>query len=275
MTNSEQASVWAFVASEHTAEPVPDIDLGSTIPRAFFKKLVVPPKSTYTLRAIMTVGTSVADASAVANGAATSTATFEDSWSESHRRWEARWQAAFDPADHFFSGCVPTLELDDAEDESTSAAGVSRVYYASVLSIVSQMRTNLPLMYEKVWPTSQGSNEALRKGGVVIGGAITYFWDEALSSQLLALLEPRGRPPTFNAWFTADLKGKKHNWFDLDCGPDNPIGSVYGPCNFTGVAPHVGSGNNVYPYNIWSYGVNLFSYLSTSSDSKFLSSRAG
>ena len=21
------------------------------------------------------------------------------------------------------------------------------------------------------------------------------------------------------AWFNADLRGKKHNWFDLDCGP--------------------------------------------------------
>lgn len=105
------------------------------------------------------------------------------------------------------------------DELGTAAAGVARVYYASVLSIVSQMRTNLPLMYDKVWPTSQGSSEALRKGGVAIGGAITYFWDEALSSLLLALLEPRGRPPTLQAWFNADLRGKKHNWFDLDCGP--------------------------------------------------------
>jgi hypothetical protein len=271
----DQASVWAFVGSERS-ELAPEIDLGGIIPRAWFRKLVVPPKSTYTFRAIMAVGGSVADASALANGAATSTAAFENSWAESHSKWEARWQSAFDPTDQFFSGCVPTLELDGMEAENTSAAGVSRVYYASVLSIVSQLRTNLPLMYDKVWPTSQGSSEALRKGGVVIGGAISYFWDEALSSLLLALLEPHGRPPTFNAWFTADLKGKKHNWFDLDCGPDNPIGSVYGPCNFTGVAPPVKSGNNVYPYNIWSYGLNLFNYLSTSSDSrKFLESRAG
>lgn len=55
------------------------------------------------------------------------------------------------------------------------------MYYASVLSIVSQMRTNLPLMYKKVWPTSQGSAEAIREGGVMIGGAISYFWCDALT----------------------------------------------------------------------------------------------
>lgn len=66
---------------------------------------------------------------------------------------------------------------------------------------------------------------------------------------MLSLLEPMSRPPTMSAWFTADLKGKAHNWFDLDCGPDNPVGTVYGACNFTGVAPPppVQQGN-VYPY---------------------------
>ena len=58
------------------------------------------------------------------------------------------------------------------------------------------------------------------------------------------------------------------------CAQDNPIGSVYGPCNFTGVAPPVKSGKNVYPYNIWSYGLNLVNYLSTSNDTTFLYSRA-
>ena len=56
-----------------------------------------------------------------------------------------------------------------------------------------------------------------------------YFWDEALSSTLLSLLEPAGRPPTHQAWFTSDLKGKHHNWFALDCAP---IGAVYDRSNF-------------------------------------------
>ena len=60
----------------------------------------------------------------------------------------------------------------------------------------------------------------------------------------------------------------------FSCAQDNPIGSVYGPCNFTGVSPPVKSGKNVYPYNIWSYGLNLVNYLSTSNDTTFLYSRA-
>lgn len=184
-----------------------------------FKQLVVAPKATRTIRIVLAVGRSAASATALATATASTAAAFDRSWSECHSKWEARWQSAFQPSDPFFTGSLPTLDLDGMDELGTAAAGVARVYYASVLSIVSQMRTNLPLMYDKVWPTSQGSSEALRKGGVVIGGAITYFWDEALSSLLLALLEPRGRPPTLQAWFNADLRGKKHNWFDLDCGP--------------------------------------------------------
>lgn len=150
-------------------------------------------------------------------------------------------------------------------------------YYASILSILSQMRTNLPLLYPKVFPTSQGSNEFIggTKGGVSIGGAVSYFWDEALSSTLLALLEPEGRPPTIQAWLSMDLKGKAHNWFDLDCGP---IGTIYGPCNFNSSSSPQRSGpnpwgRNVYPYNIWSYGVNIFNYLKTSNDTAFLTKK--
>ena len=145
---------------------------------------------------------------------------------------------------------MPTLDLDGADTPGSTAADVSRVYYASALSIVSQMRTNLPMMHDKVFPTSQGNSEGLHQGGVMIGGAISYFWDEALSSTLLSLLEPAGRPPTMQAWLTSDLKGKRHNWFDLDCAP-NPSGTVFGPCNFTGPPPPpLPPGKIVYPYNV-------------------------
>jgi hypothetical protein len=264
------AAVFAFV------NEAPEVDAGGAVPRAVFRSLAVAPGATRTIRVVLAVARAAADAEALAGPVAASAAAFGQSWAACHSRWETRWQSAFDPSDAFFTGSVPTLELDGEGEPGSEAAGVRRVYYASVLSIVSQLRTNLPLMYAKVWPTSQGSNEALRQGGVSIGGAISYFWDEALSSMLLALLEPAGRPPTFSAWFTADLRGKKHNWFDLDCGPDNPIGTVYGACNFSGVVPPAKPQlGNVYPYNVWSYGVSMFNYLRTSNDSAFLASRAG
>ena len=132
---------------------------------------------------MMTIGKTAADAVALARPLS-SLAAFEAGWAECHSKWEARWQAAFDDTDPFFTGSVPTLvrietipdhqmcgirlaqgvggclrlqDLGGAGEAGGAAAGVSRVFYASVLSIVSQMRTNLPLMYEKVWPTSQVS----------------------------------------------------------------------------------------------------------------------
>ena len=218
------ASLFAFVGEQE-----PDIQLAE-VPRASLQNFTVAPGATRTIKIIMAIGSHATAAQTLAQSAAGSEAAFDRSWAAAHTKWEARWQAAFDPHDEFFTGSVPTLDLEGTSTPGSEAAGVSRVYYASVLSIISQMRTNLPLLYDKVWPTSQGSNEALRQGGVVIGGAISYFWDEALSSMLVALLEPRGRPPTYQAWMTMDMKGKKHNWFDLDCGP---IGTVYGACNFT------------------------------------------
>ena len=197
-----------------------------------------------------------------------------------HVKWETRWQSSFNASDPFFSGAAPVLDLADAATPGSAAAGVARVYYASVLSIVSQMRTNLPLMHDKVFPTSQGSNEELAVGGVVIGGAVSYFWDEALSSTLLSFLEPSGRPSTIQAWLTMDLKGKRHNWFALDCAP---IGAVYDGCNFTTAAATATTtsnevGNpwegNVYPYNIWSYGKAMFNHMTANNDTNFLKARA-
>jgi hypothetical protein len=286
------ASLFAFPrVGEDEDAPEITLPLGSTsssVPRALFRRFTVLPRASRTIKIIMTIAATAKQAQALASSAAGTGQAFDASWSAAHSKWEARWQSAFNHSDSFFSGAAPILELQGPVPGSMTSA-VSRVYYASVLSIVSQMRTNLPKMYGKVWPTSQGSNEPLSQGGVVIGGAISYYWDEALSSTLLALLEPGGRVPTLQAWMTSDLKGKLHNWFDLDCG--NPIGTVYGACNFTGnngatiASDHtasplqdgaaVGKLGKFYPYNVWSYGANIFNYLRTSNDSNFLSQLAG
>ena len=105
-----QASILAFVENDHTSQPNPEIVLGGNIPRAIFKQLVIPPKSTQTVRIIMTVGSSVADASSLASATAGSTVAFDRSWDACHSKWEARWQAAFDPTGILNPGkAVPTL----------------------------------------------------------------------------------------------------------------------------------------------------------------------
>tara|TARA_B110000208_G_C11778562_1_gene432975 strand:+ start:128 stop:2587 length:2460 start_codon:yes stop_codon:yes gene_type:complete len=274
------ASIFAIVDDGAGPSSI-GIDATTNVPSATYAEFTVPAHASRTLSVVFAVGTTVAAAEALAGKAAATQAHFDASWAAAQIKWEARWQSAFDPSDSYFSGAVPTLTLAGAEENGVdaTAAGVARVYYASVLSIVSQMRTNLPLLNDKVWPTSQGNNEALERGGVVIGGAISYFWDEALSSMLLALLEPASRRPTYHAWFTSDLRGRSHNWFDLDCGNNgtNPAGTVYGQCNFTGAhgkAAVIPAGKVVYPYNIWSFGVAMFNYIHTSNDTGFLDTLA-
>ena len=57
---------------------------------------------------------------------------------------QARWQSAFNASDAFFSGAAPILDLDGADETGSTAWGVARVYYASILSVVSQVLGALP-----------------------------------------------------------------------------------------------------------------------------------
>jgi hypothetical protein len=49
-----------------------------------------------------------------------------------HEKWQERWQQVFTPDSGFWSGHLPTLAL---ESPSEAAAGVSRVFYMSVLTV--------------------------------------------------------------------------------------------------------------------------------------------
>ena len=66
----------------------------------------------------------------------------------------------------------------------------------------------------------------------------TGWWDESLTSLMLALLEPASRQPTFQAWFAHDdHNGTKFghgmgNGYALDC---EPVGS--GSCGFPDEEP--------------------------------------
>ena len=140
------ASVIAFV------DDMPEIDLPARdvgVPRALFRQLLVAPGVTRTLRVVMAVANTSDNAMTLALSTAGTAEVFDMTWAECHDKWEARWHAAFNNSDAFFSGSLPILDLEGASDSTTLAADVTRVYYASVLSIVSQMRTNLPLMYNK------------------------------------------------------------------------------------------------------------------------------
>jgi hypothetical protein len=283
------------------------IDVSAAVPRAVFHSLSVPAHSTAMVRVALSIGrgTDGAAARALAAAVGATAKAFDDTWAAAHDRWQARWQAAFEPTPEAadtalgntgatdagggatdavsgtvsgdgsrdFSGSLPTLELDPSDVHS---AGVERVYYTAALSVLSLLRTNLPLVHDKVFTTSQGSTNTVYapkgSGGVLIGGAASYYWDESLSSMLVSLLEPAGRAPTLQAWLTSDLRGRSNNLFQLDCGPP---GSVTNVCNFTdggGVESAAAadsdsnSDSNIYPYNIWSYAHAIVHHLRVNND---------
>ena len=71
------------------------------------------------------------------------------------RRRRRSWAEAFTPAsalevEPFWSGNLPTLSLAGDTVPGSTAAGVSRVFYMSSLTVVAQLRTNLPLIFKKV-----------------------------------------------------------------------------------------------------------------------------
>ena len=70
-------------------------------------------------------------------------------WEDTAILWEQRWQQAFTPNNNHFSGHLPTLR--------SSSAALRRIYYNSLLTVVSLERTNLPLVAERVYLTAAGN----------------------------------------------------------------------------------------------------------------------
>ena len=181
---------------------------GGSAPNATFSALQVGAGSTLTIKISLAVGVDKASAEAAQATFAADETAFDQVWVQAHDDWQTRWQQAFTPpstasaaspastTNDFWSGSLPTLDL--APDAGTMSADagtdVARVFYMSTLTVVSQMRTNLPIIHSKVWPNGNG-NQGLRSEskGFGIGGSRSWWWDEALTSTMLALLEPDGR----------------------------------------------------------------------------------
>jgi hypothetical protein len=173
-------------------------NVSSPVPTATFSALKIGAGETVTLKIAFAVGESSSDTAAVESACAKDEATFEAAWTAAHDKWQERWEQAFTPNNGFWSGNLPTLTLESGGDDDTgassgggrvssAAADVSRVYYMSILTVVSQMRTNLPLIFERVWPNGNGNVGHTTMG---VGGSRSWWWDESLTSMMLALLDP-------------------------------------------------------------------------------------
>jgi hypothetical protein len=69
------------------------------------------------------------------------------------------------------------------------AGGVARVFYMAILTALSELRTNLPLAWSRAFENGNGNVGHTTMG---IGGSRSWWWDEALTSMMFALLEPEG-----------------------------------------------------------------------------------
>ena len=117
------------------------------VPNATFSALHIKAGSTVTIRLAMAVADDEATVAATASSFSADLPTFRAAFAAAHSKWEERWQQAFAPRSGYWSGNLPTLALPGGG----VGADVERVYYMSALTVVSQMRTNLPLLGPRVW----------------------------------------------------------------------------------------------------------------------------
>jgi hypothetical protein len=207
----------------HGPSPSPRVP---PVPSASFTSLVIAPGATVTIRVGLSVGSTTEQAVAAADAFAKDVAIFDASWHAARDKWQVRWANVFKPGNGDFSGNLPTLDLRSAskvedaaapmagQPAATIAANVERVYYMAILTFLSVMRSNLPIIHSKVFTTSQGNLGGLGFGGGAkgIGGSRGWWWDQSLVSMMIAMLEPTGRTPELNAWLSHDLMGKGGKW---------------------------------------------------------------
>jgi hypothetical protein len=175
----------------------------TTPPNATFSALTVAPGGVVTVRVSLAIGADAASTSRAVSAFSGEKAAWTSAWSGAAAKWEARWQNAFAPNNGFWSGSLPTLDF--AASEGSAGAEAARVYYMSVLTVVSQARTNLPLIHRIVFPNGNGNlGNMSPKDFRGIGGSRSWWWDEGLVATLLALLEPAGRAPTLQVWLAHD-----------------------------------------------------------------------
>lgn len=246
------------------------------VPSATFN-LNLSPGETETIRVVLTVAGNASEAAAEERVVARDLPTFEQTWAEAASKWEHRWQQAFTPNNEFFSGNLPSVEITEPK---APGANVNRVFYMSALTVVTVLRTNLPLVAPHAFVNGQGNlgGYAFGDGARGIGGSRSWWWDEGLSSILLSLLEPAYRAQTLQAWLAHDKEGKDvfghglGNGYAMDC---EPLG--VSECTYSHhakkkepEAPEYG----FYCYNPWAYYMAMSNHVRINNATDFLAQSA-
>ncbi len=147
--------------------------------------------------------------------------------------WEKRWNAMFAPGNKIFSGNVPILHTPDA--------AVRRVYYMSLVSLLSVCRDCFPLQ-PRVYVSNSPEYDC----------TMMYFWDDREFATVFALLDPVMMRKCLLDWLTLDIhKGYAEDYLS---------GKLQGP---------------FYSANDYSIFLLAVTYLSATGDREFLNCKAG
>jgi len=165
----------------------------------------------------LVVGANAKEVAAAAAALAGSASAWEATWTAAEDAWQARWEDAFSPkglsarsgsgsSGGHFSGSLPVLQL-----EATAAgAALERMYYMACHAILAAERTNLPLLFPRVYTTATGNAFA----GNSIGGTMQFAWDQTFYATLFALLDPAAAAADLAAWIGQPISA--HFGIELD-----------------------------------------------------------
>lgn len=190
--------------------------------------VTLPPHASLVLNYTFAEGTNVMNVHAAA---AKWAAHFDSTFARVQRDWQARFDAMFQPGNGFFSGSLPTLVTTDQS--------LRRVYYESLVSLLSVCRTSYP-----VAPRVYVSN-APEYNGIMV-----YFWDTREWATVFALLDPDMLKTYLRGWLAKDIhRGYAEEFL---------TGTLQGPW---------------YSANDFSVFVQLDTYLNVTGDRAFLAEK--
>jgi hypothetical protein len=149
------------------------------------------------------------DAAAARQRALTWAQGFDRVFDEARSMWAARWANAFEEEPSHFSGCLPMLVTDNA--------ALRRIYYMSILTVVTLFRTNLRRC-ARFFITS-GERDPGR----------VFFWDVSECGTIVSLLEPAGTKDMLRHVLRCDPHGGCV--FNADTGKQD--GQWYGANDFS------------------------------------------
>ncbi len=193
-------------------------------------QVTLKPQAAITLNYVLAIGSAEQEVHALAREIAVS---FDTTFGRVETDWQNRFNSMFQPRNSTFSGCLPTLV--------TSDSAMRRIYYMSVVSLLSVCRTGFPVQPRVYVSNSPESNCTMM-----------YFWDTREWATVFALLDPAMLKQCLRSWFALGItNGYAEEYL---------TGTLQGPW---------------YSANDYSVFILLDDYLGVTGDRAFLSEKIG